>query len=109
MRARVPAFPNSAAKVHYFFEIAATFAGKLTITFDERHRASQRACHRVPVTVCPRCFCWNWARASRSSSGMMVEYAMYGMDSNLFVSKYELFLPNKEDLRKLVRNILVKK
>jgi hypothetical protein len=37
MRARVPAFPNSAAKVHYFFEIAATFAGKLTITFDERH------------------------------------------------------------------------
>lgn len=48
MRARVPAFPNSAAKVHYFFEIAATFAGKLTITFDERHRASQRACHRVP-------------------------------------------------------------
>ena len=40
---------------------------------------------------------------------LMVEYAMYGMDSNLFVSKYELFLPNKEDLRKLVRNILVKK
>jgi hypothetical protein len=31
------------------------------------------------------------------------------MDSNLFVSKYELFLPNKEDLRKLVRNILVEK
>ena len=40
---------------------------------------------------------------------LMVEYATYGMDSNLFVSKYELFLPNKEDLRKLVRNILVKK
>jgi len=39
----------------------------------------------------------------------MVEYATYGMDSNLFVSKYELFLPNKEDLRKLVRNILVEK
>ena len=37
---------------------------------------------------------------------LMVEYATYGMDSNLFVSKYELFLPNKEDLRKLVRNIL---
>ena len=36
----------------------------------------------------------------------MVEYATYGMDSNLFVSKYELFLPNKEDLRKLVRDIL---
>ena len=40
---------------------------------------------------------------------LMVEYATYGMDSNLFVSKYELFLPNKEDLRKLVRNILVEK
>ncbi len=37
---------------------------------------------------------------------LMVEYATYGMDSNLFVSKYELFLPNKEELRKLVKNIL---
>ena len=37
---------------------------------------------------------------------LMVEYATYGMDSNLFVSKYELFLPNKEELRKLVMNAL---
>ena len=37
---------------------------------------------------------------------LMVEYATYGMDSNLFVSKYELFLPNKEDLRKMVKSIL---
>lgn len=37
---------------------------------------------------------------------LMVEYATYGMDSNLFVSKYELFLPNKEELRKMVRGIL---
>ena len=37
---------------------------------------------------------------------LMVEYATYGMDSNLFVSKYELFLPNKEELRKLVLNVL---
>lgn len=37
---------------------------------------------------------------------LMVEYATYGMDSNLFVSKYELFLPNKDELRKLVMNIL---
>ncbi|MBP3228199.1 MAG: DUF1016 family protein [Bacteroidaceae bacterium] len=37
---------------------------------------------------------------------LMVEYATYGTDSNLFVSKYELFLPNKEELRKMVRNIL---
>ena len=37
---------------------------------------------------------------------LMVEYATYGMDSNLFVSKYELFLPNKEELRRLVKAIL---
>ena len=40
---------------------------------------------------------------------LMVEYATYGMDSNLFVSKYELFLPNKEELRKLVRSIILMK
>ena len=39
---------------------------------------------------------------------LMVEYATYGMDSNLFVSKYELFLPNKEELRKMVKGILNK-
>lgn len=37
---------------------------------------------------------------------LMVEYATYGMDSNLFVSKYELFLPNKEELRRLVMDTL---
>lgn len=37
---------------------------------------------------------------------LMVEYATYGMDSNLFVSKYELFLPSKEELCKMVRAIL---
>ena len=37
---------------------------------------------------------------------LMVEYATYGMDSNLFVSKYELFLPNKEELRRLVMDVL---
>ena len=29
-----------------------------------------------------------------------------GMDTNLFVSQYELFLPNKEELRKMVKAIL---
>ena len=37
---------------------------------------------------------------------LMVEYATYGMDPNLFVSKYELYLPNKEELRRLVDGIL---
>lgn len=37
---------------------------------------------------------------------LMVEYATYGMDSQLFVSKYELYLPNKYELRKLVNGIV---
>ena len=32
---------------------------------------------------------------------LLVEYATYGMDSKLFVSKYELYLPNKDELRRL--------
>lgn len=28
------------------------------------------------------------------------------MDTNLFVSKYELYLPNKEELKKLVDKII---
>ena len=37
---------------------------------------------------------------------LLVEYATYGMDANLFVSKYELYLPDKDELRKLVAEIL---
>ncbi len=37
---------------------------------------------------------------------LLVEYATYGMDSQLFVSKYELYLPNKEELRRLVDGII---
>lgn len=37
---------------------------------------------------------------------LLVEYATYGMDSNLFVSKYELYLPNRDELEKLVNRIL---
>lgn len=37
---------------------------------------------------------------------LLVEYATYGMDSQLFVSKYELYLPNKEELKQLVDGIL---
>lgn len=43
---------------------------------------------------------------SHNKDELMVEYATYGMDSNLFVSRYELFLPNKEELRQLVMNII---
>jgi predicted nuclease of restriction endonuclease-like (RecB) superfamily len=43
---------------------------------------------------------------SRGKDELLVEYATYGMDTNLFVSKYELYLPNKEELKRLVDNIL---
>lgn len=43
---------------------------------------------------------------TRNKDELLVEYATYGMDSNLFVSKYELYLPNREELRKLVDGIL---
>lgn len=37
---------------------------------------------------------------------LLVEYATYGMDSKLFVSKYELYLPNKDELRRLVNGVI---
>ena len=36
----------------------------------------------------------------------LVEYALAGMDNNLFVSKYLLQLPDKEDMRKFIENKL---
>lgn len=43
---------------------------------------------------------------SKNKDELLVEYATYGMDSNLFVSKYELYLPNRRELEKLVNSIL---
>lgn len=43
---------------------------------------------------------------SKNKDELLVEYATYGMDSNLFVSKYELYLPNRKELERLVENIL---
>ncbi len=31
---------------------------------------------------------------------LLVEYATYGLDTNLFVQKYQLYLPNEAELRK---------
>ena len=45
---------------------------------------------------------------AREKDELMVEYATYGMDSNLFVSKYELYLPDKEQLRRVVNKTLTK-
>ena len=43
---------------------------------------------------------------SKNKDELLVEYATYGIDSNLFVAKYELYLPNRKDLERLVANIL---
>ena len=43
---------------------------------------------------------------SKNKDELLVEYATYGMDSHLFVSKYELYLPNRKELEKLVKDIL---
>ncbi len=43
---------------------------------------------------------------SHNKDELLVEYATYGMDSHLFVSKYELYLPNKEELRRLVNDVI---
>lgn len=39
----------------------------------------------------------------------LVEYATAGMDNNLFVSKYQLILPTKDDLRKFIENEITRK
>jgi hypothetical protein len=39
---------------------------------------------------------------SKEKDELLVEYATYGMSSQLFVSKYQLYLPNKEKLRALL-------
>ncbi len=43
---------------------------------------------------------------SKDKDELLVEYATYGMSSQLFVSKYQLYLPNKEELRELISNQL---
>jgi hypothetical protein len=43
---------------------------------------------------------------SKEKNELLVEYAIYGMNSQLFVSKYQLYLPNKKKLRQLLNNQL---
>lgn len=43
---------------------------------------------------------------SHYKDDLLVEYATYGMNTNLFVSKHELYLPDKEQLRKIVAKIV---
>ena len=43
---------------------------------------------------------------SRDKDDLLVEYATYEMNSQLFVSKYQLYFPEKEELRELINRQL---
>ena len=43
---------------------------------------------------------------TREKDEVMIEYAMYDMNSNLFVSKYQLYLPYRDELKQKVEEIL---
>jgi predicted nuclease of restriction endonuclease-like (RecB) superfamily len=43
---------------------------------------------------------------SKEKNELLVEYATYGMNSQLFISKYQLYLPDKEELRRIICNQL---
>ena len=43
---------------------------------------------------------------TRKKNELVVKYATYGMNSQLFVSKYQLYLPNEEELRFQLERIL---
>ncbi len=43
---------------------------------------------------------------SRHKDELLVEYATYGMNSQLFVQKYQLYLPDREELRRELERTL---
>ncbi len=43
---------------------------------------------------------------SKDKDELLVKYATYGMDSQLFVQKYQLYLPNEEELRQEIEATL---
>jgi predicted nuclease of restriction endonuclease-like (RecB) superfamily len=43
---------------------------------------------------------------SKEKNELLVEYATYGMSSQLFISKYQLYLPDKEELKRIISNQL---
>lgn len=45
---------------------------------------------------------------TKEKEDIMIKYARYGMNSKLFVSKYELYLPDKNKLKEKVQEILNK-
>ena len=43
---------------------------------------------------------------AKEKDDLLVKYAMHNISSQLFVTKYQLYLPDKEELRKLIINQL---
>jgi hypothetical protein len=43
---------------------------------------------------------------SKDKDDLLVEYATYGISSQLFIAKYQLYLPNKEELRNIINRQL---
>ncbi len=43
---------------------------------------------------------------SKDKDELLVEYATYGMDTHLFVQKYQLYLPNEDELRREIEATL---
>lgn len=41
---------------------------------------------------------------TKNKDELLVEYATYGMSSQLFVSRYQLYLPDKADLIAVINN-----
>ena len=42
---------------------------------------------------------------AKDKDELLIQYALYGISSQLFVSKYQLYLPNEEELRKELEDI----
>jgi hypothetical protein len=43
---------------------------------------------------------------AQEKDDLVVKYALHNISSRLFVSKYQLYLPNREELRALIKNQL---
>jgi hypothetical protein len=45
---------------------------------------------------------------AKEKDDLLVKYAMHNVSSQLFVNKYQLYLPKKEDLQRLIETQLNK-
>ncbi len=43
---------------------------------------------------------------AKEKDDLLVQYAMHNISSQLFVSKYQLYLPNRDELRQLIEKQL---